>query len=127
MAKIKPRCDLSPQQEMVIRDFLQGCAELQIALDPSIPVQLMARLGYRLIPKKSGTIAIRADREVKHIFGDPDPFKAYEDEFGPDGEEIRAALAGVSDETSDDSDTDEASPSVAPEGDEVGGVLQQDV
>jgi hypothetical protein len=123
MAKHKPRSDLTPVQEIVIRDFLEGCAELQIVLDPQIPVMLMARLGYRLIPKKSGTIAIRADLEVKNIYGDPDPFKDYEDQYGTDGEAVRELANGVV----NDSDTDEASPSQSPEGDTVGSVLQQDV
>lgn len=116
MAK-KPRTDLTVEQELVIRDFLDRCVDLSIALDPMVIGSLIQRMGYKIVaPGK----LVRADKEIKYIFGDPDPFRNVEDEYGPDGEALRGAV-------SEDTDTDEASSSESPEGDEVGSLLQQDV
>jgi hypothetical protein len=118
--KKKPRNDLSTTQELVIRGFLDACVEHQIGLDPSVIALLIDRMGYKVLcPGK----IVRKDREIKFIYGDPDPFRNVEDEYGPDGEALRADA----DTTTDTEDTDTTSASESPEGDEVGDVLQQDV
>jgi len=137
MAKEKIRTILSPEQELHIRDFLDGAAELGTPLPSAVVIEFLNLMGYKVLAP--GKI-VRRDREIKTIFGDPDPFRNIEDEYGPDGEALRESL--VSDEDVQASvledevgpgnnvpsgDTDEASSGESSESDEVGDVLQQDV
>jgi len=115
-----PRCDLSDSQEYVLRKFLDDCVVENIQGLGEITGMLLHRMGYKMIaPGK----LVRNDTEVKYIYGDPDPFRDFEDEYTPDGE----ALLERINEASNDSDTDETSTGESPEGDEVGNLLQQDV
>jgi hypothetical protein len=125
MAKQRPRTDLTDQQEYAVRSFLDDCVELQISMPQDIIAGLIDRMGYKVItPGK----LVRKDREIKFIYGDPDPFRNIEDEYGPDGEALLERLYGKQDTVAGDGDsTDEASPSESPESDPVGDVLQQDV
>lgn len=115
--KKKPRTDLTDEQEIIIRNFLDDCVEHQIGFDPTVIALMIDRLGYKVLtPGK----LVRKDREVKFIYGDPDPFKNVEDEYGPDGEALRERIAAAE-------SADETSASESPEGDEVGDVLLEDV
>lgn len=114
----KPRNDLTDEQEYALRRFLDDCVTLQIALPPEVIGLIIDRMGYKVI--RQGLI-VRKDFEVKYIYGDPDPFRNIDDQYGPDGEELLERLNDNS------TSTDEAGPSESPEGDEVGSVLQQDV
>lgn len=114
------RNDLTDQQEIVIRNFLDECVTFEIALAPVIISELIARMGYKIVaPGK----VVAQDKEIKTIYGDPDPFKDIQDEYGPDGEALRERLNAAN----NDNDTDEADPSEPTESDPVGDVLQQDV
>jgi hypothetical protein len=115
MAKLS-RTNFTAEQEVLVRDFLDDAAELETALPPEVVGGLLYAMGYRVLAP--GKI-VRRDREIKHIFGDPDPYRNIEDEYGPDGDALRASL--------DSADTDETDTSVEAESDEVGDVLQQDV
>lgn len=114
MPKVKPRNDLTREQELIIRDFLDACVEYNIGFDPQVIALIIDRLGYKVV--QPGKL-VRKDREIKYIFGDPDPFRNVEDEYGPDGEALREEAAPVESE-------DEASASESPEGDAVGNILQ---
>jgi len=118
--KIKKRSHLSDIQEGVVRQFLDDCVTYEIALDRTVIGLLIDNLGYKVVtPGK----LVRKDREIKHIFGDPDPFRNIEDEYGPDGEALRERLNAANNSES----TDEASTGEPTESDSVGDVLQQDV
>lgn len=113
--------DLTDEQELLLRDFIDNAAKLNLAIPGDMIHWAFDRMGYRLIPKgKNNVIAIDKRTEVKTIYGDPDPFKNYEDEYAADGEALRAKVAGA--DSSDETSTSESS-----ESDEVGDVLQQDV
>lgn len=113
------RSNMSDEQELVIREFLDACGELDIALPAHVVGGIIDHLGYRVIaPGK----LVRKDREIKTIFGDPDPYRLIDDEYGPDYEALRERINAAGPD-----DTAEASPGESPEGDEVGDVLQQDV
>jgi hypothetical protein len=112
--KNKPRCDLTDEQELAIRDFLDACVELNIAFDPQVIALILDRMGYKvLVPGK----LVRKDREVKFIYGDPDPFRNVEDEYGPDGDALRERIAAPK-------SADEASTSKPPSRNPLGNILQ---
>jgi hypothetical protein len=121
MSKKKTRrlTNLSDHQQLIVRDFLADCAEYGIALDRAVVALLIDQLGYKVI--EPGKLVAKTT-EVKSIFGDPDPFRLIEDEYGPDGDALRERVDAANSES-----TDEAGSSESPEGDAVGNVLQQDV
>jgi hypothetical protein len=114
MAKVKPRNDLTREQELIIRSFLDDCVEHNIAFDPQVIALMIDRLGYKVV--QPGKL-VRKDKEIKYIFGDPDPFRNVEDEYGPDGEALREEAAQAESE-------DEASASKPTSRNPLGNILQ---
>lgn len=80
------RNDLTMEQELHLRHFLNGCANLQIALPARLVGDLLSRMGYKILPNGA---AVHKDREVKTIYGDPDPYRNYKDEYHKDGEALK--------------------------------------
>lgn len=114
------RSNFTDEQELIIREFLDQCADFDIALPQHVVAGLIDVLGYKVIaPGK----LVRKDREIKTIFGDPDPYRLIEDEYGPDYE----ALLKRMEDAAGSEDTTETSPGESPEGDAVGDVLLKDV
>jgi len=105
---------LKPEQEMVIRDFIDGARATGLVVPAGVIHPLITVLGYKVLPNGR---CVSRNTEIKFIFGTPNPYDKYEDEYYTDGEKFRA----------DNKPAVEASPSESPESDAVGDVLQQDV